>query len=328
MHSSSQRESREVDNLRRDKKSTASPLLSVVVVSYNTKDLLNTCLRSIKHETKGIDFEVIVVDNASTDSSKDMLNREFPAIKTIFNPVNKGFAAANNQGILIASGDYLLLLNSDTEILDGAIQKTVHFVEKNREVAIVGCRLLNQDGTLQPSCRSFPTVWNIFTETFFLYLLFKRTRLFGSYYMTWFNYDRLQEVDVVIGAFMMIRRAVIDQVGLLDESYFMYSEETDFCLRARRKGYRTYFFPNADVIHVGGGSIGDALQYFVQLHQSQVQFIRTHFRGFERHLALFLKNLGVALRIPVYFVIGLLTVNLDLVKKSRLYFDVLTRFRG
>lgn len=291
--------------------------LSIVVVNFNTRELLRACLASIAAETTGIQYEVILVDNASTDGSREMLEGEFPGIKCIYNSQNRGFAAANNQAIRVAEGRYILLLNSDTKVLDGAIQKTLQFMDRTPDTGIAGCKLLNPDGTLQPSCRSFPSVWNIFAETFFLYILFERTELFGRYHMTHFDHNKIRRVDVVKGAFMMIRREVFERVGLLDESYFMYTEETDYCYRMNAIGYHTYFFPWASVVHHEGGSVENFERLFEQFHSTQIQFLRKHFRGIRKHTTVFLKQVGIAIRVPVYFIAGFLKSDPTFLKKSR-----------
>jgi hypothetical protein len=263
---------------------------------------------------------VIVVDNASTDGSRKMLEQEFPQVKRINNSENRGFAAANNQGIVKAAGKYVLLLNSDTVILNDALQKTADFMEQHPKAAIVGCKLLNPDRTLQPSCRSFPSVWNIFTESFFLYKLFKRNKLFGQYYMSHFDHNALREVDVVMGAFMLIRREVFEKIGLLDEDYFMYAEETDFCYRAHRAGFKTFFCPEAAIIHIGGGSTIDSRKLFEQLHSTSLLFLKKHFTGIRLWAAVSLKNLGVVIRIITYFLMGILSLNVRTIKKALYYF--------
>ena len=302
-----------------------SVLLSIIVINYNTRDLLRACLTSIYQQTRKIDFEVIVVDNASTDGSREMLAQKFPTVKMILNAVNKGFAAANNQAIRQAAGQYLLLLNSDTVVLDGAIDKTVAFMKQHQEASIVGCKLLNPDGTLQPSCRSFPSLWNLFTEAFFLYRIFKHSSRFGEYYMSHFDHESIREVEAVMGAFMLVRREVFAKAGMLDESYFMYSEEIEFCYRAGKQGCKVYFMPSAQIIHSGGGSIERAQAHLEQVHQSQLQFIRAHFTGLQKYLGLFLKHSGIAIRILAYFCAGLFTLNRRLVQKARSYSLVLSK---
>lgn len=293
--------------------------ISIISVNYNTCQLLQTCLASVYKETKDILFETIVVDNASTDGSREMLAKEFPQVRTILNDSNKGFAAANNQGIKSASGRYILLLNSDTKIIDGSLQKTVAFMDSNMNASIVGCTLLNADGSLQPSCMGFPSVWNLFSESFFLYIIFRKTKLFGSYYMTFFDYDVTRKVDVVKGAFMMIRKEVFLKTGLLDESYFMYTEETDFCYRARQHGFDTFFFPSAQVVHYGGGSVESALSFLRQVHRTQFLFIKKHFTGFQKYAGILIKQLGMAIRVPLYFLLGIVTFDVRTIRKSTYY---------
>jgi GT2 family glycosyltransferase len=301
--------------------------LSVIVVNYNTCRLLSECLNSLFAETQGIECEVIVVDNGSSDGSREMLQRDFRQVTSILNTENRGFAAANNQALRIARGEYFLLLNSDTKVLDGAIVKTHAFLEKHPEASIIGCKLLNPDGTLQRSCRSFPSVWNLFVESFFLYKVLSRTELFGSYYMTFFDHNTVRSVDVVMGAFMMIRREVCEKVGLLDESYFMYTEETDFCYRARQSGFATYFFPSAEIVHYGGGSIESADAHFGQLHVTQLLFLRKHFSGLRKHAAIMLKFLGIIFRVPVYAMLWLFTLDRRWLSKSQSYAKVLFNSR-
>jgi GT2 family glycosyltransferase len=297
--------------------------LSIIIINHNTCELLRTCLSSIYKQTQNIVFEVIVVDNGSTDGSREMLAQDFPQVVTIFNDENKGFAAANNQGIRQAKGESVLLLNSDTEILDRAIEKTISFMEQYPEASIAGCKLLNPDGTLQPSCRSFPSAWNLFAEATFLYLLFKKTELFGGYHKSDFSHTETRQVDVVMGAFMMIRREVFEKAGLLDESYFMYTEETDFCYRARQFGFKVYFTPEAQIIHHVAGSKKSTQSYHEHLHLSQLLFIRKHFAGFNKALCVFWKRFGLALRVPVYMLACLLRFDRNRLQKALIYASVL-----
>lgn len=297
--------------------------LSIIIVNYNTCKLLQACLASVYRETKDILFETIVVDNGSTDGSLEMLTKEFPQVKQIHNTENRGFAAACNQGIAISCGRYVLLLNSDTLVLDAAIRRTMSFMDANPTCGIAACRLLNGDGTHQPSCMSFPSVWNLFCEASFLYRLFPGVPLFGRYYMSHFGYDVAQEVDVVKGAFMLIRIDALKAVGGLDEEFFMYTEEVDLCYRVKSAGFVILFFPGAEVIHFGGGSTQGRQQFLLQLHGSQVQFIKKHFRGIYKWSSLIVKYLGIAVRIPIYGLTGLLAGNRELFEKSRQYLRVL-----
>jgi GT2 family glycosyltransferase len=223
--------------------------LSIVIVSYNTCGLLRTCLSSIYRETAHIDFEIVVVDNASTDGSIEMITSDYPAVKILRNDHNSGFAAANNIAIRKSSARFVLLLNPDTEILDGAIQKTIRFIEAHPKAGIVGCKLKYPDGRFQPSAYSFPTVWNMFAEATFLYRVFPKTKLFGGYHLTYLDYSHDVQVDWLIGAFLLIRREVIDTVGMLDEQFFMYAEDTDYCYMAKQAGFEVWFTPRGEIFH-------------------------------------------------------------------------------
>lgn len=283
--------------------------VSIIIVNYNTKHLLGACVESVVQQTRTARFEVIVVDNASVDGSIEMLQRKHPAVHVVVNDSNRGFAAANNQGIARATGRYVLLLNSDTIILDGAIDTLVRLMDEHRDIGIAGCLQLNPDMTLQPSCRSFPSLWNIITEATFLYKLLPSTRLFGSYYLSFFRHDHMREIDVVMGSFMFIRREVLNDIQGFDEDYFFYTEETDLCYRARQRGHRSFFCPQARIIHIGGGSGSTTLWSFAHLHRSQYQFINKHFRGAENVAMRFMKRFGILIRIPVYLLASLLTWN-------------------
>jgi GT2 family glycosyltransferase len=229
--------------------------VSIIIVNWNTRCLLAQCLGSVATEMNSrVSFEVIVVDNASTDGSCEMVRREFPEVKLIVNRENRGFAAANNQALAVAQGRYVLLLNSDTIVLNGAVEKTIAFADHYVDTAVVGCRVLNQDRTLQSTCFMFPSLLNWFLNATYLYQLFPQSRFFGREQMTWWSRSDVREVNVVTGCYMLVRREAIDQVGLLDERFFMYAEETDWCLRFVAKGWKNRFTPEAEIIHLGGGS--------------------------------------------------------------------------
>jgi len=226
--------------------------LSVIIVNWNTKSLLEQCLTSVfAHITKSFPLEVIVVDNGSSDSSTAMVKEKFPTVKLIENRKNLGFAAANNQAIVISSGDYLLLLNSDVIVLDKALEKTVTFLEGNPEAGAVGCKLLNEDGTLQHSCYNFGSLTRSVVSSLGLDdTIFRNNYALQSLLKNW-NHDKIKEVDYVRGAFLMLRKKAIEDVGLLDERFFMYAEEADMCYRLNQAGWKVYFFPAAEVTHLG-----------------------------------------------------------------------------
>jgi GT2 family glycosyltransferase len=249
--------------------------VSVIIVSWNTRELLRGCLESVFAQSSGIAMEVIVVDNASSDGSAEMVRTAFPQVALIVNDKNRGFAAANNRGIAVAGGEYVLLLNSDTIVLDDAIGKAVRLMPP--DAAVLGVRVLNPDRTLQPTCFMFPSPLNMALSSTYLYKLLPRSRFAGRERMTWWQRDDARRVDVVTGCFMLVRRRAIEQVGVLDERFFMYAEETDWCYRFREAGWKVTFDPGAEIIHYGGASAAKAASTMsLQQRGSILLFIKKH----------------------------------------------------
>jgi len=270
-------------------------------VNWNTCEILRNCLVSIFASTKDVEFEVIVIDNASSDGSVDMVKSEFPQVEIIANTENRGFAAANNQGITIARGRYVLLLNNDTVVLDGVIDNTVAFADSYPKAGITGCRVLNKDKTLQPSCFMFPSALNMFLSTTYLYKLFPKSKFFGRSHMTWWDRNDIKEVDVVTGCFMLVRREVIEQVGLLDERFFMYAEETDWCYRIKQTGWQIMFTPNAEIIHLHGVSSKQVKpKMVVQWRRSMLLFFKKHRSLLAYGLVWILIDLFYLTRVPFW----------------------------
>ena len=297
--------------------------LSIVVVNMNSIRFLRPCLRSVFEETERIDFEVIVVDNASTDGSCEMLAIEFPSARVIVNQENIGFAAANNQGIKASQGEYILLLNPDTEILDSAIEKTITFMAVHPNAAVVGCKLLFPDGRLQRSVGAFPCALNAFLEASFLYLLMPKTRLVSRRGFVYFDYSVEKEVDWVMGAYFMIRRSSIQELGPLDEQFYMYAEETDFCLRAKNAGREVWFVPAAKVIHHWGGMSAVNRRVILWVHLSQHLFLQKHYSGMEKHAISMFRFGGALCRVVVYSAVGLFTLNRQMFAKARYFADAI-----
>ena len=290
--------------------------LSIVIVTYNSKDFLRTCLNSVILQTKGISFETIVVDNASSDQTRDLIEKEFPDVKFIRNDHNVGFAAANNLAIKETSSRYVLLLNPDTEILDGAIQKMIQFMDEHSKAGISSCKLMYQDGSFQANAYSFPTIWNMFTEATFLYRLFPKTKLFGSYHLTYLDYSKDNQVDWLIGAFYLIRREVIKTIGLLDEQYFMYTEDLDYCYLAKKAGFEIWYSPKAKIYHFYGGMSGISERSVVWTHRSQILFYKKYFESAKIFTLILFKCVGLILRMLRYFIVGMLTADKKLLKKA------------
>ena len=290
--------------------------LSIILVNYNTKDFLRRCLGSVYGETRDIQFEVIVVDNASSDGSVEMLAREFPDVRRLENATNRGFAAANNQGIVSSKGDLVLLLNTDTVILGGAIQKTVRFMQAHPEAGIAGCKLVYPDYRHQRSVGTFPSLLDGFLGSSFLYLLLPPDTLVRQRSIIHFDYDSDGEADWVTGAFLLVRRGVLDRIGLLDEQFYVYSEEVDFCRRAKEAGFRVWYTASATVIHAWNGMSAASRRSLLWTLVSQMLYFKKHHRGAEQLCLILLKYLGLAARVVVYFFAGILTFNKRMIAKS------------
>jgi GT2 family glycosyltransferase len=232
--------------------------VSIVIVNWNTRDILRDCLQSIQDSAGRVAYEIIVVDNASSDGSADTVGREFPGVRLIQNTKNVGFAAANNQGIAVARGRYVLLLNSDTVVLDGAIATAVRFADAHPRAGIVGCHTRGPTGNLQYNCYLFSSLLNLALSLTRLQTLFWHHRFFGRSRFGWWDYKSVREVDAVAGFFMLARKTAIDQVGPMCEDYFMYSEDTDWCWRFHRAGWKIMYTPDATIRHLGGCSSSQA----------------------------------------------------------------------
>ena len=221
--------------------------MSVVVVAYNGVPWIERCLESVRG------FETVVVDHGSTDGTVERVRERFPEARLIEQP-NLGMGAGNNAGMRASSGRYFLLLNSDAWAVDDAVDQLVAYADEHPEAAVVGPRLQNQDGSLQRSVRGFPTLWRLATEYFFLRKLGPRTRALNAFYGAGFAHDEPREVEWLFGPCLLVRRDATDAVGLFDEDFFMFSEETDWCYRFRQAGWKVFFYPGAEFVHVGGAT--------------------------------------------------------------------------
>jgi len=235
-------------------KKTKQIKLSIIIVSFNTKDTTRDCLDCVHRFSRDISNEVFVVDNASTDGSQDMVKHEFPWVRLICLDTNIGFAAGNNVGIRQASGEYILLLNTDAFIARGVLEKTIGFMDQYPSIGILGCKLTNPDGTMQPSARMLPSPLNKALVMTGLSSRWPHSRFFGRVDYTWWDHSYPKGIGWVVGAYFLIRSSMIDDIGYLDERYFLYSEEIDYCKSARKARWDVVFYPHARVIHLGGQS--------------------------------------------------------------------------
>ena len=249
--------------------------LSIIIINWNTRDMLRDCLQSVFETHDELTIEVWVVDNASNDSSVDLVEKEFPQVNLICNAENRGFAAANNQALEKVSGRQILLLNSDTVVHGKVLAKSVAYLDQNASVGAMGCRVLNSDGTLQITCSRSPSILNLFIQTSALNRL--PVDFFDRYRMT--RWDRLEErrVEVVSGCYLMVRRKALQAVGFLDESFFFYGEETDWCRRLRDAGWDLVFSPVGEITHHGGGSVRQlSHQRNIMLSEGTIRYHRKH----------------------------------------------------
>ncbi|MCB2205676.1 glycosyltransferase [bacterium] len=235
--------------------SVSTPDISIVVVSYNVRDLLENCLYSLYSALEGISHEIFVVDNDSTDATVDMVRQRFPDVEMIASQENLGFARGNNLALARARGKYLLLLNPDTLVQEDSITAMLDFFRENADVGMATCKIIKPDGSLEPGCRrSFPSPWVSFTKLAGLSSLFPHSSLFARYNLTYLSEDETYEVDAISGSFMMLRREVYEEIGGLDESYFMYGEDLDWCYRTQKAGWKLYYVHSTKIIHYGGES--------------------------------------------------------------------------
>lgn len=280
--------------------------LSIIIVSYNVKDHILSCLASIFENQVKWPLEVTVVDNNSQDGTVDAIREGFRNVTLMENDENLGFASANNQGLQRAAGEYILFLNPDTKVLPGTIDKSVAFLENNPEVGAIGCRISNPDGTLQYSCKSYPSLWNYFCESTFLYKLFPKNHWIGKFYMTSFDHAEVKEVDVVSGAYLLTRSKLLKEIGGWDETFFIYSEETDLCYRIKKAGKKICFVPDCQIIHWGGRSTSQSpLRMFKQDHRSRYLFMRKHYNSLTTFFSECVIFIGVCLRTVLWGVLSL-----------------------
>jgi GT2 family glycosyltransferase len=251
--------------------------ISIIVVNWNTRRLLLDCVESIVSNRPSRSFEIVVVDNGSTDGSPDAVAAAFPHVRCIRTGENLGFAKANNIGIRASRGRYVCFVNSDVKVLGACFDILCGFLDGEPSAGIVGPKILWPDRTLQDSCRQFPSLWNNFCIAVGLDKLFPRSGIFSGEHMIYFPHDRVREVDSLVGCFLLIRRESLERAGAFDEDYFIYSEEVDLCRRVRKHGWKIVFIPHAEAIHYGRGTSSSApLRFFLEQKWSVLQYWDKH----------------------------------------------------
>jgi GT2 family glycosyltransferase len=251
--------------------------ISIIIVSWNAKKYLIDCLNSLFGSSCKYTQEIIVVDNASTDGSCEAVVSRFPQVTLIKNKENLGFAKANNIGIRQCHGRYVFLINSDVIVLPGCIEKLVDYMDKHPNVGMIGPRILNPDHSLQVSCRHFPSLWNNLCQTLWLNVLFPKSRFFSGPFMTYWAHDTIRKVDAIGGMFCMVSRQALDKVGLLDEDFFIYAEDVDWCKRFDKQCYDIMLFSEAQAIHFGGKSSSNApIRFYIEMQKADLQYWTKH----------------------------------------------------
>ncbi|MDD4738361.1 MAG: glycosyltransferase [Bacteroidales bacterium] len=272
--------------------------LSIVIVNYNVAYFLEHCLYSVRNALKGIEAEIFVVDNNSVDNSIAMLKEKFPEVMLIANKDNVGFSRANNQAIRISKGEYVLILNPDTVVEEDTFAKCISFMDSHKDCGALGVKMIDGSGKfLKESKRGFPSPWTSFCKMSGLTSLFPHSKKYANYYMGHLSEDEVNEVDILAGAYMMMRKECLDKVGLLDEDYFMYGEDIDLSYRITKGGYKNYYFPKARIIHYKGESTKKAsMNYVYTFYNAMVIFAQKHLTKKQTKLFSTLIKLAIWLR--------------------------------
>lgn len=272
--------------------------LSIVIVNYNVEHFLEQCLHSVRKAIQRIDAEVFVVDNNSVDGSLRMLEKKFPEVRIIDNKLNVGFSKANNQAIRQSKGEYVLLLNPDTVVEDDTFDKVVAFMDEHKDAGGLGVKMVDGTGKFLPeSKRGLPTPQTAFYKIFGLSAVFPKSRRFSRYHLGYLDKDQTHEVDVLAGAFMLMRRSVLDKVGLLDEAFFMYGEDIDLSYRITLAGYKNYYFPETRIIHYKGESTKkSSVNYVFVFYNAMIIFAQKHFSQKRASTFTFLINIAIYFR--------------------------------
>ena len=269
--------------------------LSIVIVNFNTKKDFKNCLNSLFHSEQFTHFEVWVVDNNSSDGSSKMVEEEFANVTLIKNDENAGFSRANNLALKQIITPFILLLNPDTIIQDYVFDKTIDFLKSNGDAGMVSCKLVKADGNLDLACRrSFPSAFDGFCRAMGLAKLFPRSHVFARYNLTYLDENQTNEVDAVNGAFMMVKREAVYEVGLLDEDYFMYMEDLDWCYRFKKNGWKIYYVPDSTVIHLKGqaGKINSRIMTH-EFFKSMELFCKKNYFNHDSNIRMQLVLLGI-----------------------------------
>ena len=309
--------------------SQPSPDISISIVSYNTRELLSACISSLlKRQDEGeAILEIIVADNGSTDGTLDELRELFPMVKLVETGGNVGYGRGNNAALAEAHGRYYFVLNSDTEVEPGALNGMLEYMDENPEVGMVGAQLILPDGSIQASCARDPTLAAVFWEQTYLDKLFPKNKVTGNYLMTDWDYSTKREVEQVCGACFFVRAEAFKQISGFDPAYFMYFEDTDFCVRLRKSGRPIVFYPEARILHHLGASSGKSRRVralmIASYNQSRYYYYRRNYGPFQAAILKSIVLLGAGLRLAAWSALALVKPSAR--EQTRLFVDVFRR---
>lgn len=283
--------------------------VSVVIVNYNQAKLTQACIQTVIAHSTGLSVQLIVVDNSDIEPIDDHVNG-FSDLILIKNPQNLGFAAANNLGLAVARGRYVLFLNNDTLFIENTLSSVIRFYETLQTKALIGCKLLNEDRSHQYSIVDFNTKWNQFGEYSFLSALFPRSKRLNKFHANATHPNEIRKTDVVKGAFIFGSTNDVKSLNGFDEDYFFYNEEDDLCFRFKESGGDVWYFPQTSIIHLGGATTANMKWFSINhQHQSKLIFLHKHASGIDFAVFLTLHFWGFAIRVPLYLLRGILTLN-------------------
>ncbi|SHH34062.1 glycosyltransferase family 2 protein [Tepidibacter thalassicus] len=288
-------------------------MLSIIIVNYKTYKLTKQTINSIIEKDHNFNYEIILVDNASNDGSVDKLEREFKQkiddniIKIVKNEENLGFSKANNIGIKISKGEYILTLNSDTVIVDDCLRKCLEYIKKDNNIGALGCKVLLPNGKIDKSCkRGFPTPQASLFYMLKFDRLFPNNVKFGQYNLTYLNENEINEVDSLVGAFMIVPKKVISEVGMFDEDFFMYGEDIDWCYRIKKAGYKVIYYPKAQIIHYkGSSSRKKRFKTIYEFHRAMYLFYNKHYKKEYSNLVTLIVYLGILFKLILSLLLNL-----------------------
>ena len=279
--------------------------LSVIIVNYNVRQFVLQTLHSVyQSELDGLSMEVIVVDNNSSDGSVDVIREYYPQAKVIANKDNPGFSKANNQGIEVSTGEFVLLLNPDTVVEENTLALSVAKMKSDKSIGALGVKMIDGTGAFLPeSKRSFPTPWNSLTKLLGLSSLFSKSKVMGGYNLTYLDENKTHDIDVLCGAFMMMRRSALDKSGLLDEDFFMYGEDIDLSYRIKKAGYRILYFPETQIIHYKGESTKKSSVNYVRIfYNAMIIYVKKHYKGGVASLFVLMLSMAIYFRAGISIV--------------------------